>query len=432
MHAPPDPRTHTWRGWIVVGVTFVTLGLVYGVWYSYSVFLVAFLREFGWSRSLVAGAFSVFVFVHGCMSPVSGWAGSWVGPRRLILAGGCLLGCGLVLTAEATEWWHLYLAFGLVAGIGLGASGWVASVALVQGWFPARVGTALGIASAGIGVGIFGLVPFTQFLIDRIGWRWTYRVFAGLIVGWILPAVFWLVRDPPSRTGRGFDSDPHGSPTVAPADAYWTVASAMRDWHFWGLAAVFFLANVATQMLLVHHVAYLVDHGMAVAMAAAVGGFVGAVSIPAKIGLGLLSDRTNRETAYTLAFGCLVVSLGVLVLAGRNPASALAFLYAFLVAIGYSATAPLAPAAANDLFRGPRFSAIFGTLHLGNSLGAATGAWAGGRIFDGTGSYAAALWLALVSAVSSASLLWIVAPRRPHPPPGQRPSAISHQPSASH
>ena len=60
---------------------------------------------------------------------------------------------------------------------------------------------------------------------------------------------------------------------------------------------------------------------------------------------------------------------------------------------------------------------IFGCLHLGNALGAATGAWIGGKIFDGTGSYAGALWLALGAAVSAAPLLWIAAPRHPHPLP---------------
>ncbi len=188
---------------------------------------------------------------------------------------------------------------------------------------------------------------------------------------------------------------------------------------------MFFLGNVSTQMLLVHHVAYLVDHGVSLADAAGVGGFVGLVSIPGKMGLGLLSDRTNREVAFTLAFACLIVSLGVLVLAGQYPASGLAYLYAGLVALGYSATAPLTPAAASDLFSGPQFSTIFGCLHLGNALGAATGAWIGGRIFDGTGSYAGALWLALVAAISAVTLLWIVAPRHPHPPPGGKLSGRS-------
>jgi hypothetical protein len=54
---PLSPRTHT--GHWSIGVIFVSLGLVYGVWYSYSLFLVALLRDFGWSRSMLAGAFSL-------------------------------------------------------------------------------------------------------------------------------------------------------------------------------------------------------------------------------------------------------------------------------------------------------------------------------------------------------------------------------------
>jgi len=400
-----------------VGATFVTLGLVYGVWYSYAVFLVAFLREFGWSRSLVAGAFSVFVLVHGCMSPVAGWLGGRVGPRRVILLGGCVLACGLILAAQTTAWWHLYLTFGVLAAIGIGSSGWVASVVLVRAWFLERVGTALGIASAGIGMGIFALVPFVRFLIERVGWRWSYRILALMIVVWILPAAIFFLRDPPMRADPSPRSGLSGRGPIGKGEAYWTLAAALRDWHFWGLAAVFFMGTFSVQMLFVHQVVYLVDHGVSLAVAAAVGGFVGLVSIPGKMGLGLLSDRTTRELAYALAFACLVASLGALVLAGRFPASGIAYLYAVLLGVGYSATAPLAPAATSDLFSGPRFSTIFGTVHISNALGAASGAWAAGRIFDATGSYAVALWLAFVMAVSSATLLWFVAPRRPHPPP---------------
>ncbi len=124
--------------WIVVGTTFVTLGLVLGVWYSYSVFLVAFLREFGWSRSLVAGGFSAFVLVHGAASPFVGWLAGRIGPRRVILVGGCVLAGGLLLTAGTQQWWHLYLAFGVVTAVGITMAGWVPAVVLVRGWFPSR------------------------------------------------------------------------------------------------------------------------------------------------------------------------------------------------------------------------------------------------------------------------------------------------------
>ena len=41
-----------------LAVIALSLAIAYGVWYSYSVFLVALLAEFGWSRSVLAGAFS--------------------------------------------------------------------------------------------------------------------------------------------------------------------------------------------------------------------------------------------------------------------------------------------------------------------------------------------------------------------------------------
>ncbi|HYL79999.1 MAG TPA: hypothetical protein VEU07_04250, partial [Candidatus Acidoferrum sp.] len=60
---------------------------------------------------------------------------------------------------------------------------------------------------------------------------------------------------------------------------------------------------------------------------------------------------------------------------------------------------------------------IFGTVYPAMCLGIAIGAWAAGRIFDATGSYNLALWIALLMAVLSPALLWLVAPRRPNPPP---------------
>lgn len=414
---PPAMSQESRRGWFAVAATFMTLVVLYGVWYSYSVFLVALIREFGWKRSLVAGAFSVFVLVHGLCAPLVGWLLQVLGPRRLIVVGASVMGLGLGLAAQTTEWWHLYLAFGGIAAVGVSLAGWIPSVVLIRGWFPHRVGTMLGIASGGIGVGIFALVPLAQVFIDWIGWRWAYRLLAVLIVGWVIPATLGLVRDPPLPEAWKVRPDCRPAPTMTGATPHWTLAAAVRRWRFWGLAGVFFTGTFVTQMLLIHQVAYLVDHGVPAIAAAAVGGAVGLVSIPGKAGWGWLSDRTGREPAYGLAFGCVIAGIGALVLAGRHPTSVLLYLYALLVGLGYGVMAPVPPAVAGDLYEGPGFSTIFGALYLVMCLGLAGGTWSAGEIFDRTGSYAAALWLALVTAVLSPALLWIVAPRRPNPAP---------------
>jgi MFS family permease len=406
--------TRTARAWFMVGVTFVTLVVIYGIWYSYAVFLVALVRHFGWSRSLVAGAFSVFVLVHGVLGPVVGWMARRFGPRRLFLAGAFVMGTGLMLTAETTEWWHLYFAFSGLTAIGISLAGWVPAVVLIHGWFPCRFATAMGVASAGIGAGILALTPLAQVLIDACGWRWAFRTEALLTVGWLLPATLWLMRDPPAFAEAAADPAGRGP------DTFWTLATAVWTWRFWGVAAVYFTGNFATQMLMVHQVAYLVDHGVPAMVAAAVGGAVGLVSIGGKVGWGVLSDRTGRELVCTLAFGCVAAAIGTLVLAGRYPASLIPFAYAVLIGLGYAVLSPVFPAVAGDLYSGPGFSTIYGTLYAIICLGLAAGAWSAGKIFDLTASYAAALWIALAMAALTPAILWVVAPRRPNPPPAGR------------
>jgi MFS family permease len=433
------------RSWMILATAFITLTVVSGVWYSYSVFLVILVRELGWSRSLVSGAFAVFGLIHGAIGPPVGWLLGRIGLRRVILAGVGVMAIGLILTAQTTAWWHLYLAFGVITGVGISLNGWVPVVVLIRGWFPDRMGSAMGIASGGIGLGIFGFVPLTQVLIDWCGWRWTFGILAAVTVAWGLPSVFWMIQEPPGssasassperselpgsrpprpRAGdraRAWDSPRSGGLDPSEVgEVYWTIGAAARCWRFWGLAGVFFTGNFVTQMLLVHQVVYLVDHGMPALSAATVGGVVGLVSIATKLGWGVFSDRAGREVAYTLAAGCTVAGIGLLVLAGRYPASSLPYVYAMLTAFGYGVLSPVFPAVASDLFRGPGFSTIYGTLYTVMAIGLAAGPWAAAQIFDLTGSYTAALWLGSAMAVLSPGLLWIVAPRRPNPPPAAR------------
>jgi MFS family permease len=399
--------------WRVLVGTFVTLGLAYGFWYSYSVFLVAFLREFGWSRSVVAGAFSLLVLGHGVSGPVLGWLVERFGPRVVIASGGVVLSASLFIGAHVSAVWHLYLTFGVLASMGVSAAGWVPAVVLIRGWFPARVGTAIGIASAGIGVGIFALVPLAQLLIDSLGWRWALRVLGTIIVLWIVPATLLLVRDSRQSTA----GTPAAVDAAALARPHWRLATVVHSWRFWATALVFFAGSLSTQMLLVHQVAYLVDHGVSALVGATLVGVVGVASVVGKTGWGTLSDRVGREPTYTLAFGCVALSVLFLALAGAYPGSPLPYLYAVLIGVGYAVTAPLTPAIASDLFGGPRFARIFGLLHFANSLGGALGAWVAGFIFDTTHSYALALPIAAATALFAPALLWVVAPRRPNPPP---------------
>ena len=295
--------------------------------------------------------------------------------------------------------------------MGVTLAAWIPSIVLVRGWFPDRVGTAIGIASGGIGVGIFAVSPASQLLIDAFGWRWAFRVLAIAIVAWVFPATLALIRDPPPDFRLPAADRIPGACRARQRNGMLDVGHRLPHLAILDRRSVYFSGNFVTQMLLIHQVVYLVDHGVSAITAAALGGVAGLLSIAGKIGWGALSDRTGRPRAYGLAFAAVAASIGLLVLAGWYPRSYLPHLYAVLIGIGYGAMAPLLPAIASDLFAGPGFSLIFGSLYTVGCFGLAAGTWSAGWIFDTTGTYAGALWLGLVMAVVSPVLMWMVAPR---------------------
>ena len=409
---PPDPpaaaaaRAPAYRA---LAVTVVTLALAYGVWYAYSVFLVALLKEFGWSRSVLAGAFSVFTLVSGGAGPVLGALADRFGPRRLILIGGALLAASLWADSVITRAWHLYVAFGVLTAIGVSTAGWTPAVVLVQRQFSARLGLALGIAGSGVGLGIFLVVPLCQALIDAVGWRWAFRALGTLAAVWILPATYLAVAEAaaPARPSPARDDAPSGAAALERA-------LASSSFRYIGLAV--FLGSVCSQTLHVHQAAFLVDHGLSAMTAASVISVVGAASIVGKTGGGFVSDFWRRELVYALGMIGMIAGVGVLWLVALAPSAWLALGYAALFGVGYSVTAFIVPAMMSDRFRGPHFGSIFGATQVASALGSALGAWLAGRIFDATGSYAIAFGLAAGSAAVAAWSVW--ASRVPRTQPG--------------
>ncbi len=408
----PDPAASPAPSYLALAVTVVTLALAYGVWYAYSVFLVALLREFGWSRSVLAGAFSVFTLVSGGAGPVLGALADRFGPRRLILIGGALLAGSLWADSLVTRAWHLYLTFGLLTAVGVATAGWTPAVVMVQRQWKARLGLALGIAGSGVGLGIFLVVPLCQALIDGFGWRWAFRVLGVLCALWILPATFLAIRDAPP-----LPREPAARGAVGPAPrGEHSLERALANPSFRLIGLAVFLGSICSQTLHVHQAAFLVDHGLPAMTAASVISVVGASSILGKTGGGWISDHLSRELVYALGMIGMILGVGVLWLVALAPTAWLALGYAVLFGVGYSVTAFIVPAMMSDRFRGPHFGSIFGATQVASALGSALGAWLAGRIFDATGSYAIAFMLAAAAAGVAAMSVWAGRMRGPARP----------------
>jgi len=367
----------------------LVLGVSYGIWYAYSVIMVRLLQEFGWSRSVLAGAFSVFTLVHGISNPVVGMLCDRVRPERMVAWGGAALGLALCADSWIQTPLQLYLGFGVVTAASVAACGWVPAVVQVQRRFKDRLGLSLGIVSAGVGVGMLLMVPLTQLLIDLWDWRTAFRSMGLLCMLLIVPTALFLGRraaaDRPTAPA-GAAAAPAGATRGAPREL--TLRDATHTAAFWLIVGAFFFGNVSSQMLHVHQAAFLVDHGLSAMVAASVVGMVGAASIFGKIGGGWLSDRIDREIVYVIGIAIMVASIAAMFAVADAPSRWGAYGYAALLGVGYSVTAALIPAMASDRFGGRHFGSIVGAGLLSSALGSAFGPWLAGWMFDTTGSYA--------------------------------------------
>ncbi len=433
--ASPVPRApRLFYGWVIVAAVVAILAVAYVAWYSFALFLVALVREFGWARADAAGAFSVYVLTHAGCSPIVGRLVDRFGPRPLVHGGALLVGLALVGCSQLTALWQLYLFFGVLAAIGVTVMGWVPCITLVGRWFSRRVGLAVGIAGAGIGLGTFLAAPPLQYLIDAHGWRTAYLALA-VVLALVPQPLALLLRARPEDMGLARDGAPPAAPSAPATRAQvadprvvdpvwvrqeWTVGRAVRTWRFQLLFATFLLIGFGIHQTHTHQVAYLVGNGYDPLLAATVAGAIGLVSVFGKVLVGTGSDWLGREMMMTLGLGAGAAAMLLLLsfAGGGSPPAAL-FLYAVLFALGYSVTAPLSPAITADLFYGRHYGAIYGVMNVSGGSGGAVGAWLAGVIYDRTGSYQGA-WLLVLGAFLLAALAgWIVAPRKVLRTPGQ-------------
>jgi MFS family permease len=434
---PHKEDVHHWSarlpfyyGWLIVGVAFVTMAIAVSARTAFSLLLPPLIDEFGWHRGVVAGAFSFGFLFSAVLSPMVGRVMDRQGPRVVIEVGVCLLAAGLFLAPAIKEPWQLYATLGVLVGGGANLMTFTAQSLYLPNWFVRRRGLAISIAFTGVGIGAITLLPWLQTIIGQEGWRASCWAM-GLLVLLVLGPLNLFVRHKPQDIGLlpdGASSAPGaGKPRSAltivdPAWASvdWTIARAIRTGRFWWLVLGYFLALVAWYVVQVHQTKYLVDVGFSPLVAAWALGIVSVVAIPGQIGFGALSDRIGREWVWSAGCFGFAVCYVALIALEQGPSPGLLYLMVISQGfLGYALTSVMGPIVA-EIFEGPHYGAIFGTLTVALTGGGAAGPWIAGVIHDATGSYKVAFLLTIGCCVVSAAAIWIAAPRKVRRVPGRR------------
>jgi predicted MFS family arabinose efflux permease len=150
------------------------------------------------------------------------------------------------------------LIFALTGLVG-GVQSPIHYAAVIARWFDRQRGLALGIGTAGVGLGVALMPQVATLLIDAVGWRLAYVGLAIIVLLVAFPPVALFLREPGYPAGTLRRQQPADTATAAPGVP---AGEALRSWLFWGLAIAFFLDVIAINGTLTHIVPLLTDRGI--------------------------------------------------------------------------------------------------------------------------------------------------------------------------
>lgn len=377
------------------------------VMHSYTVFLLAFIADFGWTRAESSLAYSVGQLVGGMSAPLVGGLVDRIGTRRCVLLGGSLLTIGLFGSAHADALWQVVFLYGVVMTLGANCLGLLVFVPLLSGLFVKQRGMAVSVLQSANGFGRALSAPASQLLITGFGWRGAYLLEAGAMALLVLPLAALFRRASP----------PGGGPAPAAA-RHWTLAEAIRTRQFWLLFIVYMFTSIGSFLVSLHQIAFAVGVGFDPLYAAWVLGMGSFLALPGVILTGTLSDYIGREASALLAYAISILGVGCALLIDNPDQHLLLWLHACFFGLTWGARGPAITAKTADLFSGPRLGTILGVITIGSGVGAALGSWGAGWLFDLTGSYQTAFWLSILAYVCGSVAFWAL--RRPQ---AERPAA---------
>src|SRR4029453_10091561 len=157
-------------GWLVLASAATVVAFGQGSLFSLGVFLKPLEESMHWSRSAISTTALINWIAMGVGAFCWGAVSDRLGSRLVTIAGGFLLGLGLVLSSQATALWHLHVTFG--AMVGFAAAAFLTPLsATATKWFPTNRGLAVGIVSAGGGAGILLISPLMRWVTSAYDWR---------------------------------------------------------------------------------------------------------------------------------------------------------------------------------------------------------------------------------------------------------------------
>jgi MFS family permease len=338
-----------WRAVLVLGVTqIVTWGTMF---YPPVLTVPLIAAEHGWSAAFAMGGLSLGLLVAGLVSPRVGAAIDRYGGHRVMPLGSLLGAVALVALVHAD---HpvAYLAVWAVLGAAMAASLYDSAFATLGRIFGAGARPAITALTLAGGFASTVSWPVTHLLIQSVGWRGTYLVYAALLAFVAAPLHAFVLPRTRAEAVPRVEGATAAPAAVLPAHGlvFVLVATAFAAYAFVpsGLAA--------------HLLAIFQRLGLDAGTVVAIGALFGPAQVAARLIEFVFARNVHPLWIARFAVGLLVLAFALLATLGLSVPVAAAFAVMFGAANGLLTIA-----------RGTLPLALFGAAGYGRLIGRIAG-----------------------------------------------------------
>ena len=134
---PIKTKPRFFYGYTVVAAAFILQMVMFGPRSSFGIFFKPLISEFGWTRTLISGTFSISSIMQGLSGIIMGGLNDRLGPRMVMTLCGFLVGLGYLLMSQVYTTWQLYLFYVVIIGPGMGGL-FVSLLSTIAKWFMER------------------------------------------------------------------------------------------------------------------------------------------------------------------------------------------------------------------------------------------------------------------------------------------------------
>lgn len=387
-------------GWLVAGVTFLTMLATAGAMGSAGVLIGPLGKEFGWTTEEISTAMAIRLALFGLLGPFAAAFMNHFGLRSVILTAVTLIGGGILASFFMTELWHLILLWGVVIGTGTGMTALVLGATVATRWFSARRGFVVGLMTVSNATGQLIFLPLLATLTEAYGWRAALTLSVGMLA-FSMVAVLLLMRNYPADLGLA----PFGSTEIQPppprshrlSDLLSTpvavLAEASTKPVFWILFFTFFVCGLSTNGLIqTHWISICGDFGVAAIQAAGMLALIGAFDFIGTLAAGWLSDRFDNRWLLFWFYGLRGLSLIALSASGFDYVTL--SIFAIFYGLDWVATVPPTVKLTAANFGREKANIVFGWIFAAHQLGAATATFGAGFIRTDYETFMPAVYIA--------------------------------------